>query len=120
MHDPWLAVFRYERWLHEPRRSAWVRGTVPHPALAEVQTWLVRRYRTQFDSLALAWYHDGRDSVAWHRDRELRWLDDTLIGVRRRRSRRGRPDTRGSHSALRHVGDDARRSSAQRPAGGGW
>jgi hypothetical protein len=31
--------------------------------------------------VALALYRDGRDSVAWHRDRELRWLDDTVIGV---------------------------------------
>ena len=26
-------------------------------------------------------YRDGNDSVAFHRDRELRWLDDTVIAV---------------------------------------
>ena len=31
--------------------------------------------------MALAHYRNERDSVAFHRDRELRWLDDTLIGV---------------------------------------
>ena len=35
----------------------------------------------QFGGVALAHYRDERDSVAFHRDRELRWLDDTVIGV---------------------------------------
>src|SRR5262249_33079312 len=30
---------------------------------------------------ALNYYRDGRDSVAWHADRELRVLDDTLIAI---------------------------------------
>lgn len=74
-------VFRYERWIDEPRLSAWQTGPSTHPALAAVQRWIGERYRVRFDSLALARYRDGRDSVAWHRDREMRWLDDTLIGV---------------------------------------
>jgi alkylated DNA repair dioxygenase AlkB len=74
-------VFRYERWIDEPRLGAMQRGDDRHPALVEVQSWISRRYRVRFDSVALAHYRDGRDSVAWHRDRELRWLDDTVIGV---------------------------------------
>lgn len=35
----------------------------------------------RFDGAAFAWYRDGSDSVAFHRDRELRWLDDTVIAV---------------------------------------
>ena len=31
--------------------------------------------------MALVQYRDERDSVGFHRDRELRWLDDTVIGV---------------------------------------
>jgi alkylated DNA repair dioxygenase AlkB len=46
-----------------------------------VQDWISRRYRVSFDGVALALYRDGRDSVAWHRDREMRWLEDTVIGV---------------------------------------
>jgi alkylated DNA repair dioxygenase AlkB len=80
---PWTQgrVFRYERWINEPRLSASQSGTDRHPALAEVQAWISRRYRVQFASVALAHYRDERDSVAFHRDRELRWLDATVIGV---------------------------------------
>ena len=36
---------------------------------------------TLFDGVSLVQYRNERDSVGWHRDRELRWLDDTVIGV---------------------------------------
>ena len=74
-------VFRYERWIPEPRLSGQFRRSGAHPALAEAQRWIERRYRVAFDGVALARYRDGRDSVAWHRDRELRWLEETVIGV---------------------------------------
>jgi alkylated DNA repair dioxygenase AlkB len=74
-------VFRYERWVDEPRLGGFQRGADRHPLLVEVQDWISRRYRVRFDGVALAHYRDGRDSVAWHRDRELKWLDDTVIGV---------------------------------------
>jgi alkylated DNA repair dioxygenase AlkB len=74
-------VFRYEKYVPEPRLGAMQRGTGRHPALVEAQDWIQRRYRIMFDSLALAWYRNERDSVGWHRDRELKWLDDTVIGV---------------------------------------
>jgi len=74
-------VFRYERWLPEPRLSAWQAHDERHPALQAVQLWISRRYRVRFDGVALARYRNERDSVAWHRDRELRHLDDTVIGV---------------------------------------
>ena len=81
--SPWEQgrVFRYERWIDEPRLSSWQSGDRRHPALAEVEHWISRRYRVRFDGVALAQYRDERDSVAFHRDRELRWLDDTVIGV---------------------------------------
>jgi alkylated DNA repair dioxygenase AlkB len=74
-------VFRYERWIDEPRLSSWQSGAGRHPALVDVEGWLNRRYRVRFDGVALAHYRNERDSVAFHRDRELRWLDDTVIGV---------------------------------------
>jgi hypothetical protein len=88
VHDGLLAgagweqgqVFRYERWIDSPRlMAAYPAGT--QPAIDEVDTWLRRRYRVPFGSPALALYRDERDSVAFHRDRELRWLDDTVIAV---------------------------------------
>ena len=75
-------VWRYERWIDEPRLGAWARGEARHPALVEVESWITSRYGVAFDdSHALALYRDERDGVAWHRDREMRWLDDTVIAV---------------------------------------
>ena len=74
-------VFRYERWIPEPRLSGHQPRGSTHPALLDVQRWIEQRHRISFDGVALARYRDGRDSVAWHRDRELRWLEDTVIGV---------------------------------------
>jgi alkylated DNA repair dioxygenase AlkB len=74
-------VFRYERWVDEPRLGAFQRGPARHSALVEAQLWIMRRYKVTFEGVALAHYRDGRDSVAWHRDRELRWLEDTVIGA---------------------------------------
>ena len=74
-------VYRYERWIPEPRLSGQPPSGRTHPALVEAQHWIERRYRVTFDGVALARYRDGRDSVAWHRDRELRWLEETVIGV---------------------------------------
>ena len=88
VHDQLLAsapweqgqVFRYERWIESPRQMAgYAPGT--QPAVDEVDTWLRRRYRVAFGAPALALYRNERDSVAFHRDRELRWLDDTVIAV---------------------------------------
>jgi alkylated DNA repair dioxygenase AlkB len=76
-------VFRYEKWIDEPRLGAYRRIDDPaaHPVLLEAQRQLQAHYRVRFDGYALAYYRDGRDSVAFHRDREMRWLDDTVIGV---------------------------------------
>jgi alkylated DNA repair dioxygenase AlkB len=74
-------VFRYERWVDEPRLSSWQTRDARHPALQEAEAWITRRYKVRFDGVALARYRDGRDSVAFHRDRELRYLDETVIGV---------------------------------------
>ena len=74
-------VFRYERWVDEPRLGAWQKGDMRHPALAQVEEWITDRYRVRFDAVALALYRHERDSVAFHRDREMKWLDDTVIGV---------------------------------------
>lgn len=76
-------VFRYDRWVEEPRLGAyWTLGDEPlDPVLTEAHRSLQHRYRVRFDGFALAWYRNGSDSVAFHRDREMRWLDDTVIAV---------------------------------------
>ncbi len=73
----------YERLVDTPRLSCWYRedDALPHGALADVRDLLGGRYGVSFGSVGLNLYRDGRDSVAFHRDRELRRLDDTLIAI---------------------------------------
>jgi alkylated DNA repair dioxygenase AlkB len=74
-------VFRYERYIDEPRLGSWQAGAMTHPALAEAQQWISERYGVPFDGAGLALYRDANDSVGFHRDRELKWLDETVIAV---------------------------------------
>jgi alkylated DNA repair dioxygenase AlkB len=96
-------VFRYERWVDMPRLDGHQAGSQRHPALVEVEHWICRRYGARFDGVALAHYRNQRDGVGFHRDRELRWLEDTVVGaltlgarrpwlVKPLRGRRGDPD----------------------------
>lgn len=82
---PWQQgrVWRYERWVDEPRLGSYWRvgDPPPHPALPDLHRTVQARTGVRFDGAALALYRDNRDSVAFHRDRELRWLEDTVIGV---------------------------------------
>ena len=75
-------VWRYERWIDEPRLGAGASLANPgHPVLADAQRAIATRYRAQFDGFGLAYYRNSRDSVAMHRDREMRWLDDTVVAI---------------------------------------
>jgi len=82
---PWRQGRRvmYERMLDDPRLSYHCagRGDAPHPALPGLADALEARYGTAFGGPGCNWYRDGADSVAFHRDRELRELDDTLVAV---------------------------------------
>jgi alkylated DNA repair dioxygenase AlkB len=80
---PWEqgAVFRYERDVDLPRMGTRRPGRTAHPALAQLGSWLDTHYRVPFDAGGIARYRDGRDSMGWHRDREMKWLDETLIGI---------------------------------------
>jgi alkylated DNA repair dioxygenase AlkB len=82
---PWRQgrVFRYERYLDEPRMGAWYgRDTpYPHPAITEAHRSIQRRYRVTFGGVGLAFYRDGRDSVAFHRDTDLRYCENTVIAI---------------------------------------
>jgi len=73
----------YDRIVDDPRLSRWYGGgeTPPHPALADARVALTRRYARPFDGPGLNHYRDSSDSVAFHRDRELRDLADALVAV---------------------------------------
>jgi alkylated DNA repair dioxygenase AlkB len=82
---PWQQgrVFRYERAIDEPRVGHWygMGSPYPHPVFVEAQRAVQARYRVQFDGFALAWYRDGNDSVAFHRDDDMRYCDDTIVAI---------------------------------------
>jgi alkylated DNA repair dioxygenase AlkB len=82
---PWRQGRRwmYERMVDDPRVSAWYRAgdELPHPALVEVRRALQEQYGVPLGAVGCNYYRDGQDSVAWHRDRELRHLDRTLVAI---------------------------------------
>jgi alkylated DNA repair dioxygenase AlkB len=84
-HVAWRTtkLFRYERAVEEKRLSAgWRRGQpLPHPSLAEATRWIQNRYKTLFDGFAMVQYRDASDGQGFHRDTDMRWLDDTIIAV---------------------------------------
>ena len=76
-------LFRYDHWVEENRLgSMWRRGLpLPHPVLADVHKTIQRTYGVQFNSFGLMNYRSGRDGQAFHRDTDMRWLDDTVIAI---------------------------------------
>ncbi len=82
---PWRRGKRwmYERMVDDPRLSKhYPNGAdLAHPVLCDIRGELSSHYGVPFGSIVLNYYRDGRDSVAFHRDRELRWLEDTLVCI---------------------------------------
>ncbi len=76
-------LFRYDHWVQERRLGTmWRPGQpLPHPGLAEAHRHLQHRYGVRVDGFGLIHYRDGRDGQAFHRDTDMRWLDDTIIAV---------------------------------------
>jgi alkylated DNA repair dioxygenase AlkB len=73
----------YDRMVDDPRLSSWYEpdDPVPHPSLTTIKRALEAQYAVPFGSVGLNYYRDGRDSVAFHRDRELRHLGDTIVAI---------------------------------------
>ena len=72
----------YDTVIEVPRLSATVPDDGPSPpALARAHDALERRYGRRFESVRLAWYRDGRDSVAMHGDRIGRRIADTVVAI---------------------------------------
>jgi alkylated DNA repair dioxygenase AlkB len=73
----------YDRMVDDPRLSHWYGGDepLPHETLVRVRDALAARYGVPFVGVGLNYYRDGRDSVASHRDRELRRLGDTRVAI---------------------------------------
>lgn len=73
-------VLRYDRYVPERRLGAGLRRDA-HPLLRQVDLHLRSRFRSPFTGVAALLYRDGRDFQGLHRDREMRWLDDTLVAI---------------------------------------
>jgi Alkylated DNA repair protein len=82
---PWRQGRRrmWDRVLDDPRLSYWVRrDDAPFdPSFVAMQREIERTYCQRLRRPGLNYYRHGRDSVAWHADRELRELDDTLVAI---------------------------------------
>lgn len=76
-------LFHYDHTVDERRRGAgWRPGRpMPHPALAEATRLLQHHYGVRFHGFGMARYDGGGEGQAFHRDTDMRWLEDTLIGV---------------------------------------
>jgi alkylated DNA repair dioxygenase AlkB len=110
--------FRYERRIADTRLSASQSGQHRHPALAAVESWLVRRYRVHFTGVVLTQYRNEREALGFHRDTGMTWLDDTLVAVLSLGAHRPwylRPET----GRQRFTDDDDRRDVVDvSPSGG--
>ena len=72
----------YDAYVDVPRLTATIPDDGPcPPALTRAHEALERRYRRRFGSVRLAWYRDGRDSVAMHGDRIGRRIADTIVAI---------------------------------------
>ena len=72
----------YDEFIDVPRLTATIPDDGPcPPPLARAHEALERRYRRRFESVRLAWYRDGRDSVAMHGDRIGRRVADTVVAI---------------------------------------
>jgi alkylated DNA repair dioxygenase AlkB len=82
---PWRHNRRvmYERIVDEPRLTRWYGpgDDLPSPALAMVGEQLAQLHSVTFVGPGLNYYRDGRDSVAFHADRELHYLDNTIVAI---------------------------------------
>jgi alkylated DNA repair dioxygenase AlkB len=72
----------YHRTVNVPRLTAPAPAKgASAPLLRSLSASLARHYGVRFDGITLAWYRDGKDSVAPHGDRIGRLCDDTVIAI---------------------------------------
>jgi alkylated DNA repair dioxygenase AlkB len=72
----------YEHVVDVPRLVAELPEDGPgHPVLEQAADVLSRHYGLALPRISLAYYRDGRDSVAWHGDRLGPLIDDTVVAI---------------------------------------
>jgi alkylated DNA repair dioxygenase AlkB len=83
---PWRQrrVRMYDRMVDEPRLTCWwplTEDPAGLPVLGEAAAALTARYERPFDTVGCNLYRHGRDSVAWHRDRERHRCDLPVVAI---------------------------------------
>ncbi len=73
-------TLRYDKYVPERRLSAGLRAD-SRPLLHHTDMHLRATYRQPMDGVAAILYRNGEDFQGLHSDREMRWLDDTLIAI---------------------------------------
>jgi alkylated DNA repair dioxygenase AlkB len=73
-------VFRYERYVPEKRLGATVRSA-DFTLTRQTELHLESRFKVRMSGVSAILYRDGDDHQGLHSDRQLRWLDDTLIAI---------------------------------------
>jgi alkylated DNA repair dioxygenase AlkB len=78
-------VTMYDQRVREPRLTDWWSTAdgrrEPLPVLAEARAVLSRHYARSFDTIGFNLYRNGRDSVAWHADRERSLHEDPVVAI---------------------------------------
>jgi alkylated DNA repair dioxygenase AlkB len=73
-------VLRYDRYVPERRLGSGLRSD-DRPLLRQTELHLEATYGVRWAGVGGLLYRDGDDFQGLHSDRELRWLDDTLIAI---------------------------------------
>lgn len=73
--------FRYEVTVSRERRIASLADHSTPAAVRQLAMHLDATYQVRFSGPGIFLYPDGDVTMGYHRDREMRWLDDTLIAI---------------------------------------
>lgn len=74
-------VWKYERYVEERRLGAVLRRDSLPTAVRQLGMHLESRYRVRFDAPVAILYRDGEDFQGLHSDRNMKWLDETVIAI---------------------------------------
>jgi alkylated DNA repair dioxygenase AlkB len=80
---PWRrgSIYTYDHARAQNYSAGAVRSAAAHPALLVTHKALRAHYGHELTGPTLVHYRDGREAMGVHRDTDMRWLDDTLIGI---------------------------------------
>lgn len=74
-------TWRYDRYVDERRLGAFIPPRSLSAPVRQLGMHLEAHYRVPLSGVSVVYYRDGDDFQGMHTDREMRWLDDTLIAI---------------------------------------